>query len=417
MNKKLLAVALAVIMVFTTMSAAVFAEEGQKTYPNLTAEVYLDNLNCIHYEDADVSVKITKESMEPITVSLKYDDEYEEYLFEGRTDGIDAIIDEIVSNDALMKEYTDWMADLDTEEDFDILKKAGYGIEVVVEDNDANHDFEVYAIESSIVTKEIIDDTTDAITNMVIIMIINSSNAEELAEIATFFGGVNLVSKEGVAYIVYADDTEKAVEFSDLINLLKNEEIAKEMELDEEDMAAIKEYEDMMAAMETGAYKGELMVDAVLKCGCSVMNEYTLYHEYYDANGEYVAQVSSDIEVAEGTVVKVEDLKLVEKYDGENYKFDGVYLYNEKTGDWDWDNPITEFKVPLTTSDEYLDVCVKYTATSGEGTAIPEPGDNGDVDKGGKSPDTGDDFNVFPFATMMLLAVAGMAAAVVRRRA
>ena len=76
MKKKLLAVALAVIMVFTTMSAAVFAEEGQKTYPNLTAEVYLDNLNCIHYEDADVSVKITKESMEPITVSLKYYDEY-----------------------------------------------------------------------------------------------------------------------------------------------------------------------------------------------------------------------------------------------------------------------------------------------------------------------------------------------------
>ena len=417
MKKKLLVFVLAVIMVFSTMSVAAFAEEGQAvTYPNLSIGVSVDNPDCIHYDDAKVSVKITKNDLTVASIDLNYDKEWGQYSFEGRQEGIDAIIDEIAGNESLMKEYSDWMADLNTEEDFDILAKAGYEVEVIAEDNDANHDFEVYGLESSIATKELIEETTDAIANMVVMMIINSSSAAEIAEVAVLFGGVNLVAKEGTAYIVYADNTEKAVGFNDLLDLVKNEDVAKEMELEDDDIAAIKEYEDMMAAMEAGTYKGELDIYADLKCGCQVMNEYTLYHEYYDADGKYIAQVSSDVKAAEGTVVKVEDLKLIEKYDGENYKFDGVYLYNEKNDEWDWANPITEFTVPLTTSDEYLSVCIKYVSTSSGVAGDSEPeGEGGKAD--GSNPDTGDDFNVLPFAAVMLLAVAGMGAAVVRRRA
>ena len=417
MKKKLLAMIMAVIMVFTTMSAVAFAEDEQAgTYPNLSVGVSIDNPDCIHYDDAKVSVKITKDDLIVASIDLNYDKEWGQYSFEGRQDGIDTIINEIAGNEELMKEYSDWMADLNTEEDFDILAKAGYEIEVIAEDNDANHDFEVYGLESSIATKELIEETTDAIANMVVMMIINSSSAAEIAEVAVLFGGVNLVAKEGTAYIVYADNTEKAVGFNDLLDLVKNEDVAKEMELEDDDIAAIKEYEDMMAAMEAGTYKGELDIYADLKCGCQVMNEYTLYHEYYDADGKYIAQVSSDVKAAEGTVVKVEDLKLIEKYDGESYGFEGVYLYNEKTGDWDWKNPVTEFTVPSIASDEYLQVCIKYVSTSAAvaGEAEPE-GEGSKTD--GSNPDTGDDFNVLPFAAIMLLAAAGMGAAVIRRRA
>lgn len=416
MKKKLLAIVMAMIMVLSTASVAVFAEDGSSaTYPNISADVYPDNMYCIHYEDAKVSIKITKEGMDPITIDLKYDDEWESYSFEGKAEGIDAIIDDITNNKDLMKAYSNWMADFDTEEEFDILDKAGYKVEVIAEDNDANHEFEAYEIESSIVTKDIIDATTNAITNMIMVAIVNSSDAETLAELAAFFGGVNLIVEEGAAYIVYADNTEKeAVEFNDLIKLMKNEEVAKEMELDEEDLAGIKEYEDMMAAMEAGTYKGELTIDASLKCGCPDINEYTLYHEYYDANGKYVGQVSSDIEAAVGTYVKVDDIKLVEKYDGKTYKFVGLYPVDEKTGEGDWDNPIkTGFEIPGI-DDDYIEVIAKYVLTSSSAGTDAVPADS---DKGGKSPDTGDDFNVLPFAAVMLLAAAGMAAAVVRRRA
>ena len=53
------------------------------------------------------------------------------------------------------------------------------------------------------------------------------------------------------------------------------------------------------------------------------------------------------------------------------------------------------------------------TGGSGSGEADPDPDNEGN----GNSPDTGDNFNVLPFAAAVILAALGMGAAVVRRRA
>lgn len=46
--KRLLSITLAIIMIFATMSTAVFAEGEQKQFPNVYADVWTDNIDCIH---------------------------------------------------------------------------------------------------------------------------------------------------------------------------------------------------------------------------------------------------------------------------------------------------------------------------------------------------------------------------------
>lgn len=420
--KKLLSITLAIIMVFATMSTAVFAEGEQKQFPNVYADVWTDNIDCIHSEDADVSLKITKGSMVPIVLDLQFDEDYGSYVFEGRTEGIDPIITEIAGNTVLMQEYADWIADLDAEGSFDILGKAGYTVEVIAEDNDADHELTVGEIDSSVLTKELIDDTTETVTYLLMSTIINASTDAEVKELAELFGGVDLLVKEDAVYIVYSDSTEKELVFTDLLELIKDEDLADEMELDEEDLADIKEYEDMIAAMEAGTYLGELIIDINLECECPVLSEYTLYHEYYDADDNYIDQTYIEKTVPELSVVKLEDIKLLEKYDGKEYKFVGLYIV-EEDGECDWSKPVSEFTVPKADDEEYMEVVAKYVAEgetgssggTGEGTPSDLSGDSEIENIDGI--DTGDDFNALPFAVVMLLAALGMGAAVVRRRA
>ncbi len=444
MIKKLFALTLVVIMVFTSMSAVAFADEsGSAGYPNLIVDVYPDNPDCKHSEDADVKVMIKKDDATLATIEPDYDDEWGSYYFEDKKDEIDAIIDAIIADTALMDEYLAWMADLDTEEDFDILSKAGYSVEAEVDDHDDDHEITKYVIDNSIYTKDIIKETTDAMANILALAIISSCSTDEVVEFAGYLGGVNLVAKDGTAYIVYADDAnkdDKAVEFDDLLQLLKNEEVVKEMELEEEELAVIKEYEDMMA---DATYKGELYIDVSFECDCPELCEYTLYHEYYESKDskEPEESVAVDKEAPADSIIKQKDIKLFEKYDGKEYKFDGLYIVDED-GECDWNAPVKEFKVPGIDDDEYLEIVVRYVAvgeSSGESNdfdeedpsldesgiegTTPKDGDGSKdkIDKAGekidKTVDTGDDFNVLPLVAVMTLALIGMAAAFIRRRA
>lgn len=442
MRKKLLAITMAVIMVFTCMSAVAFAEEGtDKSYPNLTADIFVDNEYCIHSEDAKVTVKITKKdnSIDQIFIDLSYDEDWETYSFEGKKDGVDEIIEAIAADTAVMEKYEAWLADYETDENFNILDEAGYSMEVIVDDNDDQHEFEVYDIGSFIYTKALIEETTDMLTNWILLMVIESDDAEAIAEIAKLLGGVDLVAEEDplteeeVVYIVSDNGDKRAVKFQDLLNLLKDEDIVNEMELDEDDLESIKEYEDMMADQN---YKGELSLEASLKCKCPYYNEYTLYHEYYDADGEYLGQIYKDKEAKEGSVIKLKDIQLYEKYEGQDFEFEGMYLVDEDTGEGDWNNPIDKFTVPMYDEDVYLEVVIKYVAVDpslgGDGIGDDDskmPTGSNEIDKAeadkdgkakaekGSSPDTGDDFNILPFAVAMVIAAIGMVAVVIRRRA
>ena len=76
----------------------------------------------------------------------------------------------------------------------------------------------------------------------------------------------------------------------------------------------------------------------------------------------------------------------------------------------------TSFDVNGQSIDEVYEDAMKILDVYSEGETIPEPeGESSKTD--GSNPDTGDDFNVLPFAAIMLLAAAGMGAAVIRRRA
>ena len=406
MKKKLLVFITAICMVFA-YAVPTFAEDGQKTYPNLMVSVYADNIDCIHASDAEVSLKISKEGMDDILVPVTYDEDMGSYYIEDTIAGIDDIITDVKDEyDQLLDSMSNEVIFAGADEDVDILKKMGYTVEVIVKDTGDGHTFTVSEVSSSVLTYKAVTMVTDWIANLIIGMMVeeftDEGDTEALEELDKLLGGHVTVDNDGNAFV-----GDEPVTFDDLLKAIENNEEAK-AEMDEEDLAAINDYKNMIAALENGSYKGELMIDVGLDCKCK---EYYLYHEYYDADGKYIAQLSDPQIATAGSVVKVEDIKLIEKYDGVNYKFDGVYLIDEKTGEADFSKPVEEYTVPDV--DGNLEVIVKYI--SNESTAQQTSGAEDKVDGNGKSPDTGDDMNVLPFAVIMVLAAAGAAAAVRRR--
>lgn len=409
MRRKLLAVTLAVIMVFTTMSAAVFAEEGQKAYPNLIASAYVENYDCIHGSDADVSLKISKDGMTDIIIPLAYDKEAETYFIEDTVEGIDSIITDIKDDyDAMLDTMSDEEIAAGNDADSDILKKMGYSVEVIIKDTGDGHKFTVTEISSSVLTYKSVTVVTDWLAALLIGMMVEEfteeGDTEALAELDRILGGHVTVDKDG--NVLVGDDPAT---FDHLLKAIENNDEVK-AEMSEEDMAAINEYKAMIAALENGSYNGELIIDVSLGCDCPEMAEYNLCHDYYNSDGEFIGQVSGFQKAEVGSVVKIDDIKFIEKYDGVEYEVEGVYLIDEKTGEVDYTKPVEEYTIPG--EEGYLEVVVKYVSdekSAAAGTAEPEGN--------GKSPDTGDDFNALPFTVVMLLAALGMGAAVVRRRA
>jgi hypothetical protein len=214
-------------------------------------------------------------------------------------------------------------------------------------------------------------------------------------------------------------------------------EIYKEMLLDpeggdlteeevEEALAEITAYEDLMAKLESGEYAGELTVYCALECECVELAEYTLYHEYYDENDEYVAQETEWPLVPNGSVVTTEQLKemYVTEYEGKKYEVEGVYLVDNETGEVDWDNPVEEFTVVDGYDEEtetwyWTEVVIKYVlAADDTGNNVGGEG-NGDQDNSNTDdkndskvesgvPPTGDNTSIGFFVLLMAAAVVGL---------
>ena len=83
--KKTLGVLLVLVMVVSSMTTMAFAAD-EVAYPNFYGSVWVENYDCIHKTDAEVSVKISKEGMEDIVIPLPYDEEFEEYYCEVNLD-------------------------------------------------------------------------------------------------------------------------------------------------------------------------------------------------------------------------------------------------------------------------------------------------------------------------------------------
>lgn len=392
MKKKLFVWVMALVMVLSSMSVVAFADDnsGEKTYPNYNAIIYVENEDCVHKDKLDVKIELTAGNTEAL-LTLKYDPDLDAYVDEGYMTAIDAEI---------LKAVPELTA------------------KIVVDDGDATH--EIYndsdMLAATIVhTKDEIKAEADATMNYIMYWVYEmvKDDPEALAEVEKILGGTLSV-----------DDNEnllidgRVLGMQDMIDISKRN--AEELGLDEEALAEIEAYEKMMAS---DAFLGQVEITETIKCNCPDIVDYNLYHEYYDGNGDYVAQEYIDSRDAAGTVIKVADIPLKEEYDGVKYTFKGAYLYDEKKDGWDYDNPLTEFTVA-----ENMEVGLVYETDEvlfgdgdGNGNGGADGNDDGDRNDGvaedvDGTVDTGDDFNMLPFVALMVLAAGGAVAAVIRRR-
>lgn len=357
--KKTLGVLLVLVMVVSSMTTMAFAAD-EVAYPNFYGSVWVENYDCIHKTDAEVSIKISKEGMEDIVIPLPYDEEFEENVIETTVEGVDDIIKEVgpVYDAAFLDENMDYV------EPLTIMEELGYTVEVVIEDNDDDHEFllEDAGLYVDVLTYESVKATLN-------------SMVETLEEII----------------LEYDPTYEPVGSFDALLEMYKEVLMNPDgwdmtEEEAEEELADIMYLEAMLAALESGEYAGQLMISATIPCECLELIEYTLYHEYYDGNDEYVAQEMLFPRVPNGEVIKVEDLEYVTEYDGVEYEVEGVYLIDNETWEADWENPIEEFTAVDyydEETDEYYwtEVVIKYVPVSED--LDSELGDGGSLDDNG----------------------------------
>ncbi len=393
--KKVLSILVICAMILSGMTSMAFAEDSitAEPYPNFLGDVWTSNYDCEKKADLEVSIKISKEGMNDIVVPLPYDADLEEYYLETVVEGIDDIVREVgpVYASALMDE------DETNDDALPIMESLGYSVEVIAEDNDPDHEvfLDLATVEVEFVTYE----TTKMILDLITEMIEEAILEYDPTYVPTgSFDALLEVYKEMLLDPEGADMTEEEVQ---------------------EALAEIEAYETMMNALESGEYAGEMLVYADVPCNCPELVEYTLYHEYYDENGEYVAQETEFPVTVNGTVVDVDDLQYVTDYEGVKYEVEGVYLVDNETGDVDWESPVDEFTVIDLYDEEtdtyyWTEVVIKYTPVSDdaggdEGDIEGDQGDNKPTDKGESTvPPTGDDTSLGFFALLMAAALVGL---------
>lgn len=327
MKKKLLALLTATVMIFSSM-ALVGCGTEDTAYPNCQGVVYVENSDCQHLQDAEVRVSIANDS-ETVTLPLTYSEEWCGYYVEDSFDEVAAIIEEVAP---------DYDAALEAGEDTsNILEEHGYTVTAVIEDNDDQHDYTVTDITCDFLTAYSLKVTTDFIANQ-LVMLYETEIEDSSSDIDIVINdeGTATINGEEVTFDMFVEEYGKVIE-------------------DEEELAALEEYKGMKDALEDGSYPGKLTFTVNVSCTCPVLTSYSLYHEYYDANGEYVAQEYVDMSGEEGETVAVKDIELMEEYDGQKYQLEGVYLFDSETGEWLLDNPIDEYTVS-----EYMEVLFKY---------------------------------------------------------
>ena len=359
--KKLLSILLVMALVLSGMTSMAFAGEEAEALPNFFGNVWAYNYDCVHKADTEVSVKITKEGMEDVVIPIPYDEEWEEYVFEGVVEGLDAIIKDVApAYDAAFEDEA-----VDYVDALSIMQDLGYSVEVVMEDNDAEHEFVIGEDELYV----------------------------DLLTYASVKASLDFVIEFIEDLLVEFDPTYVPTgSFEAFLKAYKEMLMDPDgMDMDKEDaeeaLAEIAALEEMLAALASGEYAGQMTVSVGADCECPELAEYTLYHEYYDEEGEYVAQEWEFPRVPQGTVVKVEDLEYVTEYEGVEYEVEGVYLVDTESGEVDWENPVDEFTV-VDYYDEELDeyfwteVLVKYVPVSedpgeepGDEPVVPGPGE------------------------------------------
>ncbi len=405
--KRVLGILLICAMVLSGMTTMAFA--GEETYPNFLGNVWTNNWSCIHNGDAEVSIKITKEGMDDVVVPVPFNEEIGEYYVETVVEGVDEIIKEVGPvYDATLSEDS-----LDVTDALAIMKDLGYSVEVVIVDNDEEHEFiigddEVY-----------VDFLTAASLQLSLDFTI-----EFIEELLVMFDPTYEPTGSFEAFIEAYKEMLMDPEGGDLT--------AEEAE---EALAEIYTLEEMIAALESGEYAGEMTVYLAASCDCPELVEYTLYHEYYDEEGEYVAQETEFLAAENGQVVTAEDLEdvYVTEYDGVEYEVEGMYLLDCETLEVDWENPVDEFTVIDYYDEEteeyyWTEVVVKYVPVSEEPGEDPgdepgnvpgaggddeqkpadKPADKEEPKEDGKVPTTGDNANMVLYVLLLGAAVVAL---------
>lgn len=403
--KRMVGILLVLILVISSMTTMAFAAE---VYPNFEGDVSAGKYDCVHKTDAEVSVVISKKGMEDIVISLPYNEYYDSYYAEDVVDGVDKIVKVMAPFYDIVGKYVDALK---------IMKGLGYNVDVVIEDNDEAHEYNmedtsIYVDFETPITlykeyKELIAD--------------KSEDIKQVYPDYEYDGSFDNFVAKYKEMLMHPDGWDQ------------DEESAEEMlEYDLEDLFIVKAKLD---AAKAGDYPGQMQVGVYVTCECPDLIEYTLYHEYYDEDDQYVAQDMEFSRALPDSVVSVDELGYITEYDGVEYQVEGVYLYDSETGEVDWDNPIDKFTVVDYYDEEtevyyHTDVVIKYVPVSdetgdesGEGTGgegIPEGGngttggdnnqDSANKDDSGskddsKTPSTGDMLTVVPYVLLMAAAV------------
>ena len=399
--KKLLSVLMICIMIVSGVTTMAFAEEvGLEAYPNFCGSVWTDNHNCVHKADSNVSIKISKEGMSDVIVTIPYDADIEEYYIETVTEGMDDILREV----APVYDSEILANGIDAVDGLAIMESLGYSVEVIAEDNDDSHEFSVDS--ESLYVEILTYNSVKVVLDLVVTMLEEAIMEYDPTYVPTgSFDALLEIYKEMLLDPEGGDLTEEEAE---------------------EALAEIMAYEDLMAKLESGEYAGELTVYCALECECVELAEYTLYHEYYDENDEYVAQETEWPLVPNGSVVTTEQLKemYVTEYEGKKYEVEGVYLVDNETGEVDWDNPVEEFTVIDGYDEEtetwyWTEVVIKYVPAAddtGDNAGGEGNGDQNNSNTDDKNdskvesgvPPTGDNTSIGFFVLLMAVAVVGL---------
>lgn len=410
--KRMLGILLVLVLVISSMTTMAFAAQ---VYPNFEGDVSAGKYDCVHKTDAEVSVVISKKGMEDIVISLPYNEYYDSYYAEDVVDGVDKIVKVMAPFYDIVGKYVDALK---------IMKGLGYSVSVVIEDYDEEHQYNMEDMSLYV-------DFETPVTLYKEYKELIAEKSEEIKQVYPDYeydGSFDNFVAKYKEMLMHPDGWDQ------------DEESAEEMlAYDLEDLFIVKAKLD---AAKAGDYPGQMQVGVYVTCECPDLIEYSLYHEYYDENGEYVAQESEWPRVLPNTVISVDELEFVTEYDGVEYQVEGVYLYDSEKGEVDWDNPIDKFTVVDYYDEEtevyyHTDVVIKYVpvsdetgdgtgqGTGGEGTpeggeGTPEggegtTGDNNNQDSvnkddsgskdDSKTPSTGDMLTVVPYVLLMAAAV------------
>lgn len=384
MKKRFSVVIIVVMLMISSTSVGVYAQTyGETDLVNFNGCVQMYSDKCVHFEKSIPEIIISKDGQELVRAAIPYSDE----------NGGNILYDEIAGADVILEEITPLVNNASlSDENFDLIKDCGYDVSVTIDVNDPEHE---YIVDEVYMTAE-----TQEMYELIILGFAEYVVVECKDEVEHLTGKtVTEVETEDDYYVMIGD---KKLTLEDFFV------IYKEMCTDEEGLAEIADIEERYYAYKNGEFGGQLIIVANIECTCPVYGEYYVYHEYYDAAGNYVAQEMIDFNAVVGTVIKpAKDIEIIEEYDGLKYKFVGFYGADEEG--WDFSKTVKEFTVD---EEETVGICAKYVAVTEEGAVT----DDVQTDKD-DSPATGDDFNATTYLVLMMIAAAVAVLAVKRRKA